>query len=243
MKWFTLMLAAASVFSCDAGKTDFIAQCGGLAKLSGKGYVAAIDCRRNAKPDDFAKGADFVASLFSITISNMTGRAFTLATAADQLKTSGGNVAVFIADDPAMPIALSAPEEKWAMLNAARVSADAPGEEKFRRRLSLLFVRQCCRVLGSDEAKGTDTCFHSIFSLKDLDAITSFDITMGPEIGIPETMTLRGIEKIEYGTYEEACMTGVAQPPTNDVQRAIWDKVHAIPKNPMKIEFDPKKGR
>ena len=109
--------------------------------------------------------------------------------------------------------------------------------------MSLLLIRQCCRALGSDESSSLDTSFHSIFNLKDLDAITSYDITMAPEMNVPDVMKLRGIEKFEYGTYEEACMMGVAPPPTNDIQKAIWDKVHAAPKNPMKIEFDPKKGR
>ena len=44
-------------------------------------------------------------------------------------------------------------------------------------------------------------------------------------------------------TYIKACEEGWAPAPTNDIQKAIWDKVHAAPKNPMKIEFDPKKGR
>ena len=35
----------------------------------------------------------------------------------------------------------------------------------------------------------------------------------------------------------------MAPAPTNEFQKAVWDKVHAIPQNPMKIEFDPKKGR
>jgi len=36
---------------------------------------------------------------------------------------------------------------------------------------------------------------------------------------------------------------GWAPAPTNEYQKIVWDKVHAIPQKPMKIEFDPKKGR
>ena len=43
--------------------------------------------------------------------------------------------------------------------------------------------------------------------------------------------------------YELACEQGWAPAPTNAIQKAIWDKVHAAPKNPMKIEFDPKKDK
>ena len=52
-----------------------------------------------------------------------------------------------------------------------------------------------------------------------------------------------GVTPLRIATYRQACREGWAPAPTNDVQKAIWDKVHAIPKSPMKIEFDPKKGR
>ena len=43
--------------------------------------------------------------------------------------------------------------------------------------------------------------------------------------------------------YSAAVQEGWAPTPTDTVQKAIWDKVNATPKTPMKIEFDPKKGR
>jgi len=52
-----------------------------------------------------------------------------------------------------------------------------------------------------------------------------------------------GVMPARKGTYESACQEGWADEPKDKYQQAIWDKVHAIPKNPMKIEFDPKKGR
>ena len=44
-------------------------------------------------------------------------------------------------------------------------------------------------------------------------------------------------------SYRDACHKGWAPPPANDIQQQIWDEIRAIPANPMKIEFDPKKGR
>ena len=52
-----------------------------------------------------------------------------------------------------------------------------------------------------------------------------------------------GVTPARKGIYEAACQQGWAPAPTNDIQKAIWDKVHAVPATPMKIEFDPKKGR
>ena len=52
-----------------------------------------------------------------------------------------------------------------------------------------------------------------------------------------------GVTKMEKTTYLRACKEGWAPAPTNEVQKRVWDKVHAAPRMPMKIEFDPKKGR
>ena len=54
---------------------------------------------------------------------------------------------------------------------------------------------------------------------------------------------LMGVAVRRRVSYRKACQEGWAPAPTNDIQKAIWDKVHAVPATPMKIEFDPKKGR
>ena len=56
-------------------------------------------------------------------------------------------------------------------------------------------------------------------------------------------MKARGMTPTRIASYKKACQEGWAPAPTNDVQKAIWEKVHAVPATPMKIEFDPKKGR
>ena len=58
-----------------------------------------------------------------------------------------------------------------------------------------------------------------------------------------ESLKVYGVTPQEMSTYKKACQEGWAPAPTNEYQKAVWDKVHAAPKNPMKIEFDPKKGR
>ena len=52
-----------------------------------------------------------------------------------------------------------------------------------------------------------------------------------------------GLMPWKQTTYKKACQEGWAPAPTNEYQKAIWDKIHSVPANPMKIEFDPKKGR
>ena len=236
----TLGVASALVAATD---DDEAAKDGGWYQIKGYGYVAAIDCRPVKVSDDYKAGVETVKSTFKPDIRLVEGRPFTLANAGAQLASSGANVAVFIVDDVNLPMTLTAYEEKWTFINAAKIRGDAPDKDRFRRRLSLLFMRQCYRILGSDATKTPDSCFYPVFSSKDLDDITSTDVPVGAYIAINESMSRTGIEGIEMGTYRDACEMGKASAPTNAIQKAIWEQVYTPPKNPMKIEFDPKKGK
>ena len=52
-----------------------------------------------------------------------------------------------------------------------------------------------------------------------------------------------GIFSRQMVPYSRACREGWAPFPTNAVQKAFWEKVHAIPDRPITIEFDPKKDK
>lgn len=52
-----------------------------------------------------------------------------------------------------------------------------------------------------------------------------------------------GVEPYVETTYRHACQEGWAPTPTNDYQKAIWEKERKLPSNPLKIEFDPQKGK
>ena len=52
-----------------------------------------------------------------------------------------------------------------------------------------------------------------------------------------------GVKPAEKTTYRKACHEGWAPPPTNEVQKAIWEQIHSSPDKPIKIEFDPKKDK
>ena len=52
-----------------------------------------------------------------------------------------------------------------------------------------------------------------------------------------------GVKKERRMPYRIACQEGWANPPTNDLQRAVWDEVHKAPEKPIKIEFDEKRDK
>ena len=92
-------------------------------------------------------------------------------------------------------------------------------------------------------ARGEVLLRSAIRTPKDLDAIQEesygADVLNTLERQLPDY----GVMPWQQTTYKRACKQGWAPAPTNDYQRIIWDKVHSTPKNPIKIEFDPKKGK
>jgi hypothetical protein len=52
-----------------------------------------------------------------------------------------------------------------------------------------------------------------------------------------------GVTPTLVAHYRQACKQGWAPAPTNDVQRAIWNKVHELPSDPIKIKYDPKRDK
>ena len=52
-----------------------------------------------------------------------------------------------------------------------------------------------------------------------------------------------GVKKEHRIPYRVAVQEGWAAQPTNEYQRAVWDEVRHIPEKPIRIEFDPKKGK
>jgi hypothetical protein len=77
---------------------------------------------------------------------------------------------------------------------------------------------------------------------KDLDKMLE-DPPIDAIVRAIESLKVHGVTPQEVATYKKACEEGWAPAPTNEYQKAVWDKVHAPPRNPMKIKFDSKKGR
>ena len=59
----------------------------------------------------------------------------------------------------------------------------------------------------------------------------------------PLSLPYYGITPWYQTTYHKAVEEGWAPAPTNEYQKAIWDKVHAMPTAPIKIKPETKKVR
>lgn len=223
---YAFLLAFSVSAAASATTEDALAvKNGGWVKISGKGTIAVIDCRSNTATNDYAAGIEKIKNTFQPQILCKTNDGFAMSDAPSILEKAGDNAAVFVVDDPTLPMTLTAAEERWTLINAAKVKADNPDEVKFRKRMSLLFMRQCCRILGSDATKSPECCLYPVFSLKDLDDVKSMDVAIGVFMAVNDSMSRLGMESVMIVTYRDACELEKAPAPTNELQRAIFSEV------------------
>jgi len=145
-----------------------------------------------------------------------------------------------VSGTPAQTV-LAAPEQGWATLATAWLTSDAPSVEKRQMRLQHELVRALGMSMGVGISMYQPCIMTHVRSLADLDRI-ALD-RPGPE-GINNfdtSMKTFGVDRLVFTTYLKACKEGWAPAPSNDVQKAIWDEVHALPTAPIKIKPETKK--
>ena len=153
-----------------------------------------------------------------------------------------GNVAIFIVDDDGLPPVLIAPESRWALVNIAPITQEkrpAFFEQRTKKELSRAFAYLC----GATGSKYERSLTRGISNQAELDKNPDYELPMDVVQRFWDYMKPLGVLPIQRTTYMKACQEGWAPEPTNDVQRSVWQKVHAIPDKPIKIEFDPKKDK
>lgn len=140
------------------------------------------------------------------------------------------------------PLMTAYPEEHLALVNMTALSKNASSGVR-QDRVEKLTWRAIGHLVGCGAPDGYTCVMKPLRNMADLDAMPNKFIHPASFFKARPYFDMCGVTPARKGTYESACQQGWAPAPTNDVQKAIWDKVHAVPATPMKIQFDPKKGR
>ncbi len=202
-----------------------------------QGEIVYADCQTRIPKAWIEESVAYFAKETRFKISLKSGTSFDLKNPKIE-----GNATLFIIDDASLPAILVAPENRWAFVNVAPIAKEerpAFFEARVKKELSRGFAYLC----GAANSQYPRALTRGIVNHADLDK--NPDLSLPVDViqrfkGYMETLDVR---PAIMTTYKKACQEGWAPAPTNDVQKAIWDKVHAVPATPMKIEFDPKKGR
>jgi len=155
-----------------------------------------------------------------------------------------GNASLFVVDDAALPTLLLAPESAWCVLNVAPLAKGA-GEKPqfFEARVKKELTRAFALLAGAQTSNYPNSLMGCITKPEDLDRFVDNVLPVDVPARFPDYVAGYGVKPDKKVSYRKACEEGWAPQPTNDVEKAIWTEIHAVPQKPMKIEFDPAKGR
>lgn len=151
-------------------------------------------------------------------------------------------IVLLVVDDEKLPAILSAPENAWAILNVRTIGDDMPPRAVYQLRLKKEVARGLASACGAGTAFNKPCVMEPVYGKTDLDGLKA--AVLGPETisKMLDAARMRGVEPVKIATYQQACQEGWAPAPTNDAQKAVWEKVHAMPEKPIKITYDPVKG-
>jgi len=152
-----------------------------------------------------------------------------------------GDMTLYVIDNPSLPRIVVAPDDRWAYCNVAKIYSDkAPF---FEARTKKLVSRTFAMLCGGMSSTYGISLAGAMPNVSDMDVLPNEHIPVDVTVRMNTYMEKFGITPAVMKPYKMACQEGWAPQPTNDVQRMIWNQVHAIPDKPMKIEFDPKRDK
>ena len=165
---------------------------------------------------------------------------------ATAFKTDKCPAVLMIVDADNKPTLAVYPEDAAGVVNAARLKdSDAV---KYKERLAKEVWRGMALSLGgfamtAPNGRIVKSILSPVYSTKDLDVMAAKSLSPHQCNAIYESVSAIGLQAAKPVTYKMACRQGWAPAPTNSIQRAIWNEVFSVPDNPIKIEYDPKRGK
>ncbi len=211
---------------------------GGLVARPGtqKGEICFVNAQNRASQGWIDEVADYFREESKFKITCKTG-VFDFV----QPKIEG-NVTLYVIDDEKMPVLLVAPADRWAFVNVAKIAKKkrpAFFEARTKKQLSRGFAYLC----GAANSQFPMALTRGMTSDAELDENMDYRLPVDLFQRFRTYLAPLGVTPKVLVIYRKAVQEGWAPVPTNEYQKAIWDKVHAVPSKPIKIEFDPKKGR
>lgn len=163
---------------------------------------------------------------------------------ASDMKSKGLNAAIYVVSSDDLPSLLVSPEENWSVVNVRRcregLSDDILGKRLFALRCRGELIRGFAQACGIWTSNYKDNILN-VRSPKELDTMKADALVADMLQRCKSHLALIGVTEERKVMYTRACHEGWAPAPTNDYQKAIWDKVHKLPTEPIKIEPEAKK--
>lgn len=167
-----------------------------------------------------------------------------VANPAADIRAAGGEIGVVLLESDELPALVTAPEAGWAEVNVTALAAKCENDENLAKRVRKEILRAFALIAGGAFMTRDPIVMRGDIRLpQELDLISSatygIDVVEAMGRGLPRV----GVTPWVQETYLRACQEGWAHSPTNEFQQKIWDKIHALPSDPIKIKYDPKRDK
>lgn len=205
---------------------------------TGDGEILIFNAQKKFPCEDIKKTATKLTNDLRIDVNVEEAKEeVSIANAGQVVKISGAAVGVFVVDDANVPALLVASEERWAMVNVAKIGVD----RAIRVRGEI--TRAIAQVGGYGVNPSSDSVTGIMTGPADLDRFEKINLGGDAIIKIQTYLSRFGVVPYKTSFYDKACQEGWAPAPSNEWQQVIWDRVHQVPTKGIEIKFDPKKGK
>lgn len=181
-----------------------------MVKIGGEGKLVFINSS-HVEDVHLESVASMISKILMINAEVEKG-AWSMADAKKNLASIGASAAVFVVDDPKLPMSLIAMEEKWGVANAAGLNGENASKEA---------LRVATVVLGGASSKYAASVMRPVFTKEDLASKAGSVITIDALMAIYPNLASLGIKQFTMMDYADALEDGVAPPPANDAQRKL----------------------
>ncbi len=210
------------------------------AKGTPSGSIVVVNSQKSVSAENFNYTEYKASSWMKGLVKVVEGKPATVSTAAQMRQEQKADFAIFIVEDAALPPSLIAIEQKWAIVNVAALRTGGANDELTRIRARNEFSRVFTIICGGFCSQYQAPLMNFVVDVPDLDRCLAEP---------PGDMTARmrgylercGVKPERKVPYKRAVEEGWAPAPTNEFQKAVWDKVHAMPTEPLKIKPETKK--
>lgn len=225
-----------------AQREKFLSSTGGMVpnKKNAKGSIAFIDAQKLVSGEFVQKRMHRLQDQVWFHTNYVPyDEPVTLDSVAEATKTGKGTVSVVLAEAGTLPAIVHLPEMRTVIVNVNALNKDAPDKAKLESRVAKEISRAFAFVIGIGYSQTPGGLMSPYTSLAELDDIFVDMLPADLALNSDYQAGVFGITRFSRATYKKACQEGWAEPPKNDYQKAIWEKVRSEkergPTNAIKI--------
>ena len=210
---------------------------------SARGCVAVLNAQKKVDEQNLRTAMAVIDKMLYVRMNLVNLEGVKIDGIKAELDKAGSALGVAVVDDGGLPTVLTAPETGWAIVNVAALAKDAPASDVLAARTRKELLRAFALIGGCSNMVRGPMIMGNVSALSDLDNLKIESYGADAVMAIRNYLPGRGVVPWHQTTYRKACQEGWALAPTNEVQKRIWDKVHAIPQKPIKIEYNEKRDK